>query len=131
MSVKLVEVHSFLNPIDANMAKHVLDLEGIDSVLHDEQINSLGFYNLATGGVKLLVRDKDYHTAKRLIQDALANIQSHESEEGEWDAEEEAYLAEEAHIKEKNDQTIQNGFKYALIGAGLVLAAMYLYLQML
>lgn len=130
MSVKLVEVHSFLSPIDANMAQHVLDLQGIDSVLHDEQINSLGFYNLATGGVKLLVREKDFDTAKRLVKDALAEIQSSEPVEEEWDAEELTYLKEEARIKEKNDRTIKDGFRYALIGAGLVLAAMYMYLQM-
>jgi Putative prokaryotic signal transducing protein len=65
-SAKLVVVRSYLNLLDALLAKGSLETAGIESFLADENMVRLDwFISNALGGVKIMVRDED-------VADAIA-----------------------------------------------------------
>ncbi|MCK9305245.1 MAG: DUF2007 domain-containing protein [Bacteroidales bacterium] len=60
---------SFTYPHEAHMAKGYLESEGIETLIQDEmtvQVNN--FYSNAIGGVKILIRDKDYEEALKILK---------------------------------------------------------------
>lgn len=129
MDVKLVEVHSFISPIDASLVKNVLDLEGIDSVINNEHINtSFAFHQPAMGGVRLMVREADYDAAKRIVDRTLAEHQNEELQV-EIDEEEWAYQQEQQEIREKNNKIVSKGARIALVLFGLIGLALYFLLN--
>jgi tetratricopeptide (TPR) repeat protein len=62
---QLVTVATFTHPTEANIAKTVLDTEGIWSFIADENINRL--YPFLTRGIKLQVRQPDAERALELL----------------------------------------------------------------
>ncbi|MEM7368543.1 MAG: DUF2007 domain-containing protein [Bacteroidota bacterium] len=125
MDVKLIEVHSFISPIDASLVKNILELEGIDSVINNEHINtSFAFHQPAIGGVRLMVREADYDIAKRIVNRTLAEQQNDEMQV-EFDEEEWAYQQEQQEIQEKNQKIISKGVRIGLVLFGLLSIALY------
>ena len=58
MSEAFVTVATFLNPVQADFARSILEMEGIECWLIDETLGNVApFYSLAIGGVKLQVRE--------------------------------------------------------------------------
>ena len=68
---ELVEVASYPNAIEANLAKAYLESEGVESVLFDEGTNSVfGMpYGIGEIPVRLMVLDKDLNEARRVLRD--------------------------------------------------------------
>jgi hypothetical protein len=65
-----VTVASGLNPIQANVIKSILEGDGIDVTLLDENLTSIQpFYGNALGGVKVQVQKKDSERASELIEE--------------------------------------------------------------
>ena len=62
---KPVTIATFTHPIEANIAKNLLDTEGIWSFIADENINRL--YPFLTGGIRLQVRQPDAERACELL----------------------------------------------------------------
>ena len=62
----LKSVREFNNPIEAEIAKSVLDSAGIESVIHGEFMSTI----YATGAFpsRLMVRSDDYDEADRLLR---------------------------------------------------------------
>ena len=66
--MNLVTLKTFDNSIDANMLRCQLELEGIQSYLKDENtIATNPMYNVALGGIKLQVFEKDYSQANAYL----------------------------------------------------------------
>jgi hypothetical protein len=66
--MNLITLKTFDNSIDANMLRCQLELEGIQSYLKDENtITANPLYNVALGGIKLQVIEKDYTQAKAYL----------------------------------------------------------------
>ena len=60
MSDDLVTVATFVNPVQADFARSILEMEGIECWLIDETLsNVVPGVGLAIGGVKLQVRESD------------------------------------------------------------------------
>jgi DNA-directed RNA polymerase subunit RPC12/RpoP len=60
---------TFTYPHEAHMAKGYLESEGIETLIQDEmtaQVNN--FYSNAIGGVKILIKDKDYDEGLKVLQ---------------------------------------------------------------
>lgn len=81
MQDKLIVFKTFNNPINANIAKGLLESNGIESVLKDENtIYTNPIYTTALGGIKLLINESDYDDAVSLFSDSEAdNINSNEN----------------------------------------------------
>lgn len=62
----LVTVITFNNIVEAQMAKNVLELEGIQCFLENENMNTL--YGNALGGVTLKVAGTDLQKAKDILK---------------------------------------------------------------
>lgn len=64
-------VTSFTLPLKANLAKGKLQSQGIPSILKDElTVQADNFLSNAIGGVKLLVHENDYASARQILEDA-------------------------------------------------------------
>ena len=64
MKNKLVIFKTFNNPLDANITKGLLETNGIESFLQDENtVYANPVFTTAIGGVKLLVKESDYLNA--------------------------------------------------------------------
>jgi len=60
MSEALVTVATFANPVQADFARAILEMDGIECRLIDETFSNVApFYSFAIGGVKLQVRESD------------------------------------------------------------------------
>ena len=72
MSEKLITIATFNQPIEANIAKTRLASEDIECFLLDENATALGgeLNYIATGGIKLQVRESDAETASAILQNA-------------------------------------------------------------
>ncbi len=65
---KLVFIDSFTNPLDAHVAKGLLESEGIPVVLHSEHhVWSAWPYSQALGGVRLQVPEEHVREARDLL----------------------------------------------------------------
>ena len=70
MNEKLIQIHSFDNPIDANMLKSKLESEGIECFLPDENtVSTYMFLSTAVGNIKVMIKESDYDKAKKVITD--------------------------------------------------------------
>lgn len=68
MSDNLVTVATFNTPAEAQLAKNVLEEEGIKSMIADEEVVGMAWYiGNAVGGVKLLVLEHDWMKARATI----------------------------------------------------------------
>jgi Putative prokaryotic signal transducing protein len=69
VSPKLVTVREFRDLPEALLAKSVLDSEGIESYLFDENMIRLDwFLSYALGGIKLRVKEEDAKEARELLE---------------------------------------------------------------
>lgn len=66
--MELVCVAEFNNPVEANIAKGMLENHDIQSVLDNETIVSVLPMPSAIGGVRLMVRQQDYEAALKLLE---------------------------------------------------------------
>jgi hypothetical protein len=65
---KIVVYQTFLDPINANIVKGLLDSHEIQCFLSDENIITLNaFYTQAVGGIKLNVFEKDIQTINSIL----------------------------------------------------------------
>lgn len=65
----LVMVGRYRDLPNASIAKSILDSAGIDSFLADENIVRMDwFYSNLMGGIKLMVREEDADTAKKILE---------------------------------------------------------------
>ncbi|MFO7525298.1 MAG: DUF2007 domain-containing protein [Ignavibacteriaceae bacterium] len=78
MQDRLIVFKTFNNPINANIAKGLLESNGIESIIMDENtIYANPIYTTALGGVKLLIKESDYQDAIKLFSDSeLVGINS-------------------------------------------------------
>ena len=68
----MIEVACFYSPVEADLARLLLDSHGIDSFLLDTQMSN--FFGGAMTPVRLLVIEEDYREAKAILaEDRLAN----------------------------------------------------------
>lgn len=68
-------------PHEAHMAKGFLESEGIETLIQDEmtaQVNS--FYSNAIGGIKILIKDKDYEEGLNILRKGGYIIQDNKEE---------------------------------------------------
>lgn len=66
---RLVMVGRYRDLPNASLAKSVLDSAGIESFLADENMVRMDwFYSNLIGGIKLMVREEDADTAKKLLE---------------------------------------------------------------
>ena len=75
MQDKIIVFKTFNNPINANIAKGLLESNGIETFLQDENtiyINPI--YTTALGGIKLLIKESDYEDANKLFSDSEKEI---------------------------------------------------------
>jgi hypothetical protein len=66
----LVELETFGTSVEANLARLYLESEGIEAVLFDTGINSVGGGWLALP-VRLMVLDRDFQRARKLVGEYL------------------------------------------------------------
>ncbi|PIV18884.1 MAG: hypothetical protein COS41_02850 [Elusimicrobia bacterium CG03_land_8_20_14_0_80_50_18] len=72
LTMKLVAVFSSMSVMDVQLAKTVLESEGIQSYIPDYHISSIApHYIPALSGIKLNVREQDYHEAKKILDDYM------------------------------------------------------------
>jgi hypothetical protein len=70
MEDKMVVVGQFDTPENAHLAKIDLEGAGIEAVIENDVLPSIGlFYTMPTCSVKLLVRERDAEQARRVLQD--------------------------------------------------------------
>ena len=61
---------TFLNPVDANITKGLLESNGIEAFIFDENILSVDpILTTALGGIRLMVRSSDYEDALSIIKE--------------------------------------------------------------
>lgn len=85
MSEKLVTVAAFNTPLEAHMVRSVLEGEGIQSVLFNEQIAGVHLpLAAATGGVQVRVLASDVERAEAILAEEMAA----DSEVVSWDEDE-------------------------------------------
>lgn len=66
----LITIARYTYPYEAQIARALLDSEGIDAFIADEQtINMQWLYSDALGGVRLQVAQEDVMRAQRILQD--------------------------------------------------------------
>jgi len=63
---KLVTIATFLNVAEAHIVKGLLESEGIQVFIYDEQATM--YSPNYVGGVRLVVKQSDVENAKRIIQ---------------------------------------------------------------
>ena len=69
---KIVVYQSYIDPINANIVKGLLDSYGIKCFLTDENmVNLNAYYSSAVGGVKLNIFDKDIDQITALLQSQI------------------------------------------------------------
>lgn len=70
MNDKLILIKTFNSPIDANIARGLLESNNIEGILFDENtVYASPIFTTAIGGVKLLVRESDYEAALKLFKE--------------------------------------------------------------
>ena len=70
---------TFQNPLDANLTKGLLESNGIEAFIFDENIAYVNpVLTTAIGGVKLLVSSKDYEKAAALLSEVDEDINKEE-----------------------------------------------------
>lgn len=65
---KLVAVRTFVTEIDAQVAKAFLESKGIDSIVEKDDMGGLQPSFQLTGGVSLVVRERDKKKAIELLE---------------------------------------------------------------
>lgn len=95
MSDSLVTVATFLNPTNAHIAKGLLEEEGLDAVILDENMGNIlpGLLMISEGGIPLQVREEDAERAKEILarfnDEGEADSEKTEGEAGGESAEDE------------------------------------------
>jgi hypothetical protein len=69
--VELVAVRTFLNHIDADLAKGALAAAGIESVVSADDAGGTRPHLWMGGGVRLLVRDNDLKEADAILSEVV------------------------------------------------------------
>lgn len=57
--------------LEAMVAKSMLDSAGIESFLVNENLVRMGFHSALLGGIKLMVREEDAETARKLLEEKI------------------------------------------------------------
>lgn len=66
--MSLIHLQTFSNLVSARMSKVRLGVEGIESFLFDENTSfAVPEINFTSGGVRLMVNEKDYEKAEKIL----------------------------------------------------------------
>ncbi|HBN09463.1 MAG TPA: hypothetical protein DD435_12710 [Cyanobacteria bacterium UBA8530] len=69
----MITIRSFFNPLEAYMARSLLESEGIEVILLDENLASVApAYSNATGGVRLQVEENEADRAMAILDSQSA-----------------------------------------------------------
>lgn len=66
--MQLIEIYDG-TLFEAQMVKNLLEIEAIESFLKDEIIGNRGGGFRPAGGVKVMISDRDYEKAKRIVEE--------------------------------------------------------------
>ncbi len=80
--MELITIYTFENSVEAHLLKSKLESEDIPCFLFDENISTvMPLYSLATGGIKLKVRQEHFEIAEGITQAYLSQPLIDENEE--------------------------------------------------
>ncbi|MBD2355042.1 DUF2007 domain-containing protein [Tolypothrix sp. FACHB-123] len=125
MANNFVTVATYNNSLEANLAKQLLEAEGISSYLANESTVDLAWHlTVAVGWIKLQVHEQDAAQAKFIL--GSSNLEVESAAEGE---ETTADDADDDDIIKVSwaDQTADRAFKVAVIGLILIFLPFQLY----
>ena len=75
MSLKMITIKTFIDPIEANIIKGRLESEGIPTLLLDENtVNTYWLYAQAIGGIRLQVKEEDVVHALSILEEDKAKM---------------------------------------------------------
>jgi hypothetical protein len=75
MSLKMITIKTFINPVEANIIKGRLESEGIPTLLLDENtVNTYWLYAQAIGGIRLQVKEEDVTHALSILKEDQAKM---------------------------------------------------------
>ena len=67
--MSLITIKVFDNPIEANILKARLEMEGVDVFLFDEHTVGLNpLYNITVGGIKMKINQDDFLIAQKILE---------------------------------------------------------------
>jgi len=99
IQVKLINIKSFDNPVEAHLYRTILEDEGIHCEIFDELTVGLNpLYNITLGGIRLMISDADAERASLLLQE----IESRPFVDDE---------AQKIHCPKCRSTELYNGFK--------------------
>ena len=71
--MELVTINTFENSVEAHLLKSKLESEDIPCFIFDENISSvMPLYSLATGGIKLKVREENLEAAQTIAEEFIS-----------------------------------------------------------
>jgi tetratricopeptide (TPR) repeat protein len=106
---QIVTVATFIHPVEANIAKTILDTEGIWSLIADENINRL--YPLFQGGLRLQVRETDAERALELLNEKRDGAKALEEELGKDEKSQEPPSRQSPVPRHEKSNTLLSFFK--------------------
>ncbi|MBW4563207.1 MAG: DUF2007 domain-containing protein [Mojavia pulchra JT2-VF2] len=129
MANHFVTVATFNNSIEANLAKQLLDAEGIRSYLANESTVDLAWHlTVAVGWIKLQVHESDAALAKSILESG--NLDNQPVSEADESTAEQLFLQEDEDniVKVSSaDKTADRAFRSAVIGLILIFLPFQLY----
>lgn len=112
---RLVTIASFADPASANIARSVLDSEGIAACLGAETANTMLPYGTAMGGVKLMVFAEQADKAKAILAaHSAADFADSEVHDQQFDDEDDE--GEDSIIERERDDQLRRAWYAAVLG---------------
>ncbi|MBD2194136.1 MULTISPECIES: putative signal transducing protein [Calothrix] len=125
MANNFVTVATYSNSLEANLAKQLLEAEGISSYLANESTVDLAWHlTVAVGWIKLQVHEQDAAQAKFIL--GSSNLEVESAAEGEEMTAEDTDDDDIIPVSWA-DQTADRAFKVAVIGLILIFLPFQLY----
>ncbi len=132
MANNFVTVATYNNSIEANLAKQLLETEGIRAYLANESTVDMAWHlTVAVGWIKLQVHQSDAVLAKSILESSILDEQS-VSEADESTALEQLFLPEDEDDEDIvqvswADETADRAFRAAVVGLILIFLPFQLY----
>lgn len=75
MSLKMITIKTFMDPIEANIIKGRLESQGIPTMLLDENtVSTYWLYAQAIGGIRMQVKEEDVEQALAILKEDQARM---------------------------------------------------------
>jgi hypothetical protein len=134
MANNFVTVATYNNSLEANLAKQLLEAEGIRCYLANESTVDLAWHlTVAVGWIKLQVHQSDVALAKSILESSIVDEQS-VSEGDESTAAEQLFPPEDEDEDDEDivklswaDETADRAFRSAVVGIILIFLPFQLY----